>query len=50
LVEIPVKELQWIRHVGVSYRRNAYLSPTAKRFIEILRVTAKKSPQSSRDS
>ena len=41
LVEIPVKELRWIRHVGVSYRRNAFLSPVARRFINLLRAAAK---------
>jgi len=41
LVELPVKELKWIRHVGVSYRKDSYLSPAAKRFIEILKATAK---------
>jgi len=41
LVELPVKDLKWIRHVGVSHRRNAYLSPAARRFIEILKATAK---------
>ena len=44
LVEIPVKELKWIRHVGVSYRRNAYLSPVARRFIDILKDTAGQIP------
>jgi len=41
LTEIPVKELVWRRPVGVSYRKHAYLSPAAKRFIEILKHTAK---------
>jgi DNA-binding transcriptional LysR family regulator len=41
LKEIRVKELAWSRSVGVSYRRNAYVSPLARRFIEILKVTAK---------
>jgi DNA-binding transcriptional LysR family regulator len=40
LVEIPVKELKWMRHVGVSYRRSAYLSPVARRFIEMLNAAA----------
>ena len=39
--EIPVKELQWRRPVGVIYRKDAYLSPVAKRFIEVLKKTAK---------
>jgi len=41
LTEICVKELAWSRSVGVSYRRNAYVSPLARRFIEILKTTAK---------
>ena len=41
LKELPVKELQWTRPICVIYRKNAYLSPTAKRFIEILKATAK---------
>lgn len=40
LKELPVKELQWTRPICVFYRRDAYLSPTAKRFIEILHTTA----------
>jgi DNA-binding transcriptional LysR family regulator len=42
LAEIPVKELSWSRPVGVIYRKDAYLSPAAKRFIEILKEMAKK--------
>lgn len=41
LVKIPVKEMSWRRRVGVSYRKDAYLSPAARRFIEILKTTAK---------
>jgi DNA-binding transcriptional LysR family regulator len=41
LKELPVKELTWRRPVGVIYRKEAYLSPAAKRFIEILKTTAK---------
>jgi DNA-binding transcriptional LysR family regulator len=36
-VEIRVRELEWTRRVGVSYRRDAYLSPVARRFIELLK-------------
>jgi len=39
--EFPIKELARTRSVGVIYRRDFYLSPAAKRFIEILRATAK---------
>ena len=41
LVELAVKELAWSRRVGVIYRKDAYLSPAARRFIDILKATAK---------
>jgi DNA-binding transcriptional LysR family regulator len=41
LVEIPVGKLKWTRHIGVSHRRGAYLSPAAQRFIEFLKSAAK---------
>src|SRR5262245_49210475 len=34
---LPVKELDWVRPVAVASRKDAYLSPAARRFIEILR-------------
>ena len=37
-----MKDLTYIRRVGVVYRKDAYLSPAARRFIEILKATAKK--------
>jgi DNA-binding transcriptional LysR family regulator len=37
--ELRVKELEYVRRVGVIYRKNAYLSTAARRFIEILRAT-----------
>ena len=39
LKEIPIKELTWRRPVGVIYRKDAYLSPAARRFIDILKST-----------
>jgi DNA-binding transcriptional LysR family regulator len=39
VVELPVKDLIYVRRVGVLYRRDSYLSPAARRFIEILKVT-----------
>lgn len=36
---VRVKELQWQRRIGVSYRRDSYLSPAAQRFIDILKAT-----------
>ena len=41
LVEIPVKGMTWRRRAGVIYRKNAYLPPAARRFIEILKTTAR---------
>ena len=40
-VELDVKELKWTRSIGVSHRKGAYLSPAARRFIDILNSTAK---------
>lgn len=42
VVELPVKDFKVKRGVGVFYRKDAYLSPAAKRFIGILKDTAKK--------
>lgn len=42
LIELPVKGLSQRRMVNVCYRKDAYLSPAARRFIEILKTTAKK--------
>jgi len=39
--ELRVKELERIRRVGVIYRNDSYVSPAARRFIEILKKTAK---------
>jgi DNA-binding transcriptional LysR family regulator len=41
LKEIPVKGLPWTRPVGIAFRKNAYLPPAARRFIEVLKATAK---------
>lgn len=41
LTVLPVKELTIPRSVMVTYRKDGYLSPAAKRFIEILKTTAK---------
>jgi DNA-binding transcriptional LysR family regulator len=38
---LPVKGLDWIRPAAVAYRKDAYLSPAARRFIEILKATAR---------
>ena len=36
-----MKDLTYTRRVGVYYRKDAYLSPAARRFIDILKATAK---------
>jgi DNA-binding transcriptional LysR family regulator len=38
---LPVRELTIARPVGVIYRKDAYLSPAARRFIEMLKKTVK---------
>jgi DNA-binding transcriptional LysR family regulator len=40
-VELDVKELKWTRSIGVSHRKDAYVSPAARRFIDILNSTVK---------
>ena len=42
VVELPVTGLSSPRSVSVCYRKDAYISPAARRFIEILKSTAKK--------
>ncbi|MGZ8263195.1 MAG: LysR family transcriptional regulator substrate-binding protein [Burkholderiales bacterium] len=37
---LPVKRTDWVRRVAVAYRKDKYLSPAARRFIEILKATA----------
>jgi DNA-binding transcriptional LysR family regulator len=39
VVELPIKGLSYRRTVAVCYRKDAYLSPAARRLIEILRTT-----------
>jgi len=41
VVELNVPELKLSRRCGVTYRRGAYLSPVARRFIEILNSTVR---------
>jgi DNA-binding transcriptional LysR family regulator len=38
---LPVKELTWIRQVGIIYRRETYLPPALVRFIDIIKAAAK---------
>jgi DNA-binding transcriptional LysR family regulator len=39
---LPVKDLGWLRSVAIAYRKDAYLSPAAKRFVGIIRAIAKR--------
>jgi DNA-binding transcriptional LysR family regulator len=38
---VPVRDEKWMRSVAIVRRRGGYLSPAARRFIEILKATAK---------
>ena len=40
---LPVKGLTWVRSVAIAYRKDAYLSPAAKRFVDIIRAIATRS-------
>ena len=35
---LPIRRSDWVRRVAVAYRKDAYLSPAARRFIEILKA------------
>ena len=37
---LPVRRSDWVRRAAVAYRKDAYLSPAARRFVEILKATA----------
>ncbi len=41
LKELPVKELIWSRPIGVIYRKDSYLSPAARQFINVLNAMVK---------
>lgn len=41
ITEVRVKDLSVTRRIGVIYRKDAYLSPVARRFIEILKTIAR---------
>jgi DNA-binding transcriptional LysR family regulator len=47
-VVFRVRDLNYIRRVGMMYREDAYLSPAARRFIEILKATAKEIAKENR--
>jgi DNA-binding transcriptional LysR family regulator len=40
---LPVKRPEWVRRVAVAYRNDGYLSPAARRFVDVLKATAPKS-------
>jgi len=42
LTVLRVQEATWARHIGVIYRRDAYLPPALVRLIEILKTTARR--------
>ena len=44
LVELSVKGLPWIRTIGASYRKDAYLSPATHRLIDLLKSTIREIP------
>jgi DNA-binding transcriptional LysR family regulator len=39
---LSVKGLDWTRAVAVAYRKDAYLSPAGRRFIDVLKSTARR--------
>jgi DNA-binding transcriptional LysR family regulator len=41
LAELRVEELTWIRHAGISHRKDGYLSPAARRFIELVKSASR---------
>ena len=43
LKTLLVKDVTWRRPICVIYRKDAYLFPTARRFIEVLKAVAKES-------
>ncbi len=48
LVELPVKEITHVRHTSIIYRKDGYLSPAARRLIEILKEQSRGSAGSKR--
>ncbi len=41
LAVLPVRDFMHTRRVGVTYRKGAYLSPAAQRFLNVLKTTVK---------
>lgn len=46
LVELRIKEMVYVRHTSVIYRKDGYLAPAASRLIEILKQMAAGKPRS----
>ena len=44
LVELPIEELRWACRLAVRFRKDAYLTPLARRVIELLKAESRKSP------
>jgi DNA-binding transcriptional LysR family regulator len=38
---LPLRDAKWMRTVAVVYRNDGYISPAARRFIEIVKAQAK---------
>ena len=41
LNEIRVADATWDRRLGLSYRKSGYMSPAARRLIDVLKLTAR---------
>jgi DNA-binding transcriptional LysR family regulator len=41
LVELPLNQVLYRRQVAIGYRKDAYLSPAARRFMDLLKAAAK---------
>jgi DNA-binding transcriptional LysR family regulator len=41
LVELPIKDITYVRRMSIIYRKDGYFSPAARRLIEILKAGAK---------
>ncbi len=48
LIVLPVKELVWRRTIGVMYRKDGYLSPSARQLIDVLRRQTSKTTIANR--
>ena len=44
VITLPVDALAWLRPVGLIFRRETYLPPVGRRFIEIIKAMAKDMP------